>query len=173
MGIFNYFSFIDNTKALSRIYNILRSSAAKLLAAKFKLKTQRAVYVKFGKGLKTEKGKSLIIRSDWKKNTMDFKINPRTDLPALYINRLTKSNLLKICAICGSIDKIEMHHVKHIKKMNKDLTVGEKSMASLNRKQIPVCRVCHMDIHNGTYDGKSLKEIIKFLLNIKLLKYNF
>lgn len=68
-----------------------------------------------------------------------------------------------MCAICASIDKVEMHHVKHIKKMNKNLSPMEKSMASLNRKQIPVCRVCHMDIHTGVYDGTSLKDIINNL----------
>lgn len=73
-GIFNYFSFIENVSSLARIYNLLRSSAAKLLASKFKLKTQRSVFKKFGKTLKSPEGTSLISRTEWKKNPLDFKL---------------------------------------------------------------------------------------------------
>ena len=54
-----------------------------------------------------------------------------------------------------------MHHIKHLKTMNNKLTPMEQSMVSLNRKQIPVCRICHMDIHKGKYDGVALKDIIE------------
>jgi hypothetical protein len=159
-GISNYYSFIENMSALARIYNILRSSAAKLLTAKYKLKTQRKTFQKFGAGLKSPEGTSLIVRKEWKKNPMGFKKNVNTDLSVIYTSRYTKSILHRICAICSSNVKVEMHHVKHIRKMNIKLSMMEKSMVSLNRKQIPVCRECHMDIHTGRYDGKSLKDII-------------
>lgn len=32
-------------------------------------------------------------------------------------------------------------------------------MAQINRKQIPVCHECHVLIHAGKYDGKSLKDL--------------
>jgi len=51
-GLKNYFSFSDNYSNLAfTTQYILISSCAKLLAAKLKLKTIRAVYKKFGKGL--------------------------------------------------------------------------------------------------------------------------
>lgn len=159
-GIFNYYSFVSNTRSLSRIYSILRSSAAKLLATKYKLKTQRKVYRKFGKILAQPNGKELIFRNNWEIRPMDFKENISTDISIIYTTRLTRSILNKICAICQSTEKVEMHHVKHLKNMNSKLTLMEKSMVSLNRKQIPVCRICHMDIHSGKYDGVSLKDII-------------
>lgn len=160
-GIFNYYSFIDNTRTLSRIYSILRSSAAKLLATKFKLGTQRKVYVKFGKTLKSPNQKKLIYRNNWSKTPMDFKENVSTDISIIYMKRLTKTILNKICCICQSNEKVEMHHIKHLKTMNNKLTPMEQSMVSLNRKQIPVCRICHMDIHKGKYDGVALKDIIE------------
>lgn len=51
-GITNYFSFADNYRTLAhRSQYILMHSCAKLLAAKLKLKTTKAVYSKFGKDL--------------------------------------------------------------------------------------------------------------------------
>jgi group II intron reverse transcriptase/maturase len=176
-GISNYYSFIDNMQALARIHYILRSSAAKLLAAKFKLGTQRAVYAKFGKYLKVndEKGnrKTLIVRSEWKRSPMNFKIGETvTDIKYFYLSKKTHASLNSSCVICGATDLIEMHHVKHIRKMNVKLTAQEKSMGSLNRKQIPVCRTCHQDIHKGVYDGVALREVINKNNSIKTIKEN-
>lgn len=51
-GIKNYFSFTDNFSTLAHaIQHILIRSCAKLLAAKLKMKTTKAVYRKFGKDL--------------------------------------------------------------------------------------------------------------------------
>jgi len=60
----------------------------------------------------------------------------------------------KPCKLCGSTENVEMHHVRHIRKGN--LKGFTKFMAAINRKQIPVCRKCHMNIHYGLYDGKKL-----------------
>lgn len=55
-----------------------------------------------------------------------------------------------------------MHHVKQIRKSNHKAKGFTQLMSKLNRKQIPVCITSHDKIHNGTYDGHSLKD-----LNIK------
>lgn len=51
------------------------------------------------------------------------------------------------CKICGKKEQVEMHHVKHIKKNT--IEGKNKIMSALNRKQISVCRDCHMKIHKG------------------------
>jgi group II intron reverse transcriptase/maturase len=170
-GIFNYYSFIDNVLVLARIYYILKSSAAKLLAAKYSLGTQAKVYKKFGNSLKFidkvrgNKEHTLYARTSWKRSPMDFKVSSKDDvqtiIPALYARRVTRTRLFDDCVICGSTENIEMHHVKHLRKMGGNLSVKEKSMVSMNRKQIPVCKACHVDIHAGRYDGISLSTIIK------------
>jgi len=38
-------------------------------------------------------------------------------------------------------------------------------MQALNRKQIPVCTEHHKAIHNGTYDGKDLREVLDLFIN--------
>jgi hypothetical protein len=53
------------------------------------------------------------------------------------------------CIKCGSTSDIEMHHVRHLKDLNPKLSAADAIMAKLKRKQIPVCRSCHMKIHSG------------------------
>ncbi len=65
------------------------------------------------------------------------------------------------CASCGSSVEIEMHHLKHIRTVNTKLDSFGKMMAKINRKQVPLCRKCHMDVHKGEYLGKSLKNYSK------------
>jgi len=54
------------------------------------------------------------------------------------------------------MEDIQMHHVKHLKDLNPKLSPVDAIMAKLRRKQIPICHSCHVKIHAGKYDGKSL-----------------
>ena len=35
--------------------------------------------------------------------------------------------------------------------------LGRKMMARINRKQVPLCRPCHLKVHRGNYLGMSLQ----------------
>jgi group II intron reverse transcriptase/maturase len=50
------------------------------------------------------------------------------------------------CCVCGSEQSVEMHHVRGIKDL-KGRTKTERIMIAINRKQIPLCRPCHMEAH--------------------------
>lgn len=52
-----------------------------------------------------------------------------------------------------------MHHVNHVRKIGEKITGFKRIMASLNRKQICVCKNCHRKIHMGQYNGKKLSEL--------------
>jgi len=68
---------------------------------------------------------------------------------------------LSTCCIVlrsGSTSKIEMHHIRHVRK-NKKTEGFARVMMSLNRRQIPTCKPCHQQIHKGTYNGISLGEL--------------
>jgi hypothetical protein len=41
-------------------------------------------------------------------------------------------------------------------------TTLSSMMARMNRKQIPVCKKCHIKIHQGVYDGKR-SQIIRLI----------
>lgn len=51
---------------------------------------------------------------------------------------------------------VEMHHVKHVRKKGKRYKDFHSDVALLNRKQIPLCRTCHLTVHRGDYDGLRL-----------------
>lgn len=72
----------------------------------------------------------------------------------------TSFNLNNGCAICGSTDSVEMHHIKHVRSYSKTAKQGfERIMNLLNRKQIPVCKYHHNEIHSGRYDSISLSDL--------------
>ena len=60
-----------------------------------------------------------------------------------------------------------MHHVKHIRKGTEKPTGFQSIMAKLNRKQVPVCPMCHKNIHAGKYDGASLGELQKSKMHLQ------
>jgi hypothetical protein len=77
--------------------------------------------------------------------------------------RRTQTRRLESWAICGSPERVEMHHVRHIRKRGQAVRGFSLYLAAINRKQLPVCHVCHRDIHQGRYDGESLASIEKRL----------
>lgn len=61
------------------------------------------------------------------------------------------------CANCDGTNRVEMHHVKHIKTINPKLSKFDQALARINRKQVPLCRKCHLQVHLGTYSGRPLR----------------
>nr|UEX92783.1 hypothetical protein [Ophiocordyceps lanpingensis] len=149
-GITNYYRFTHNFNELSsRVHYILKSSCAKLLAAKFTLKNQAHVFKKFGKELvgsdkhKFVKALYGIKPSAFKKETGDVQLR----ITAPGISKATLENLA--CSVCSSEYRVEMHHVRMMKDLNPKARYVDKIMAKRNRKQIPLCRNCHLKHHKG------------------------
>src|SRR5262249_44181581 len=68
------------------------------------------------------------------------------------------------CEYCGSTEKVEVHHIRALKDLNKytgrERPEWVKMMAARQRKTMVVCRTCHEDITYGrpmrqtrTYEG--------------------
>jgi group II intron reverse transcriptase/maturase len=177
-GYINYYSFVSNyARFRARVIYILQYSLALTLASKLKLGTLKRVFSRFGPkitvtnrlgkevcfdpdsfpksapGFKTgidyDPEKTLRLRRRWtscplKEAVVRF---PRT-------RKLLESN----CSICGSTEKLEVHHVRHLRKMGVAVK-GDfllSTMVKMNRKQITVCQKCHNNIHVGRYDGPKL-----------------
>lgn len=79
------------------------------------------------------------------------------DICNVKINWRTAYKLNQHCVICGCTDKVEYHHVKHIRKGK--VTGFLQLMNQLNRKQTPVCKECHKKIHKGLYDSMALDQL--------------
>jgi hypothetical protein len=53
------------------------------------------------------------------------------------------------CSLCGSEYRIEMHHIRKMKDLNPKARYIDKIMARKNRKQISLCRKCHIEYKNS------------------------
>jgi hypothetical protein len=58
------------------------------------------------------------------------------------------------CELCGSKEKVEVHHIRKLADLEKpgrrEKPVWIKQMAARRRKTLVVCRKCHEEIHAGT-----------------------
>lgn len=109
--------------------------------------------------------------------------SPTIDFLRLHKNNWrTSFKLNSMCAICASTEKLEMHHIKPIKKSKskgKLFNRFDQMVASLGRKQICVCRQCHDKITHGKYHDVSPKDLIDVrivapegLLKVETIKEN-
>lgn len=157
-GITNYYSFTHNYGKVSGfVHSILLSSCAKLLAAKFNCDSQKKIFAQFGKDLKG-KDRIAFVEPTYKIKAWDFKIpNNSGDndshknglIPTLYADQISIASLDNLkCAICDSDYRVEMHHVRMLKDLNPSISKIDHLMAKRRRKQIPLCRNCHMNHHS-------------------------
>ncbi|HEX7736554.1 MAG TPA: group II intron reverse transcriptase/maturase, partial [Ktedonobacteraceae bacterium] len=164
-GIQQYYRPTDNWPELWRIQYILRYSLAKTLALKrkkpiTKIMKQRDISVLVRRKDGSIKFVTFYRNLDWSVKRDAFTDSPQVDLVQMNVRLRTRSKLGWPCCICGSERRVEMHHVRHIRKMDGKGPQGfTRVLATLNRKQIPVCSACHRKIHRGDYDGMSLKQL--------------
>jgi group II intron reverse transcriptase/maturase len=167
-GLLHYYRPMNNFGALSRIQYILRFSLAKTLAHKYRTTTAK-IFRKHGRNLRFQwamgNGRTREVsfreNTDWSQDLDAFRDKP-PDIDVLSWQRTlrTRSKLGYPCLICGEDMEVEMHHVRHIRKMGKGKPTGFTAiMRALNRKQVPVCRPCHDKIHRGEYDGTSMQDL--------------
>jgi group II intron reverse transcriptase/maturase len=163
-GLQQYYRPADNWAEMDRIQYILKYSLAKTLAMKRQVPMPRVIQ----KGeiftvVKRRDGNKVIAfhqNADWRMNKQAFAESEQVDLVQMAARFRTRSKLGLACCICGETEKVEMHHVRHIRKMDGSKVKGfTRLMAILNRKQVPVCRACHQKVHTGKYDGLRLEEL--------------
>jgi group II intron reverse transcriptase/maturase len=158
-GFINYYSFAHNLGTCSGfIHNTLKSSCAKLLAAKFTLTSQSKVFDRFGKNLKGNDNISFV-SPIYRSNKWDFKgAKPNKNgnivdngiIKTLYAESISIASLEDLaCSVCDSEHRVEMHHVRHLKDLNPKLSKIDALMAKRRLKQIPLCRKCHLEYHRA------------------------
>ncbi len=68
-------------------------------------------------------------------------------------SELLQRVLADTCELCGSKEKVEVHHIRKLadleKPGRKDKPAWVKQMATRRRKTLVVCRPCHEAIHAG------------------------
>lgn len=164
-GIANYYSLANNYgKLLANIHYLLKYSCVLTIASKMRLKTKKAVFKKYGKNLRVPKAKGSVTyptpsykRPSYTPNIMAYDDNFVDKLHA----RLPRgrTDLAGPCFTCGSTENIEIHHVRALRKHGSTIKQDflSRLMSKINRKQIPLCKVCHQKVHLGKYDGPTLR----------------
>lgn len=167
-GILQYYKSASNYgRVAARIHYILKYSCALTIASKMKLNSLRRVFNKYGKNLNIKNKSGNVITSyptaDYRR-PKKFIMVPVLDYSSLeaYIDQYDKriqrgrKDLKGPCVLCGSNEKIEIHHVRKLSKIKRKDYLSIM-MARMNRKQIPVCQKCHIKIHQGVYDGNPVQ----------------
>jgi len=163
-GLLAYYRPADNWEAMIRIQYILTYSLAKTLATKRQVPMPRVLRNGEVQTIVKRKDGNKVIKfyqnKDWKANRQAFSRSEKVDLVQMAARLRTKSKLGFACCICGEPSEVEMHHVRHVRKMTDGKAKGfARIMAILNRKQVPVCKACHHKIHTGKYDGLRLEDL--------------
>lgn len=162
-GYWNYYSFVQNRGPfVSYTHWVIREVVALTLAQKLRLRTRAQAYKKFGsrltitdltsRGKNKEPSKTSLVEPSYRNNSWDFKVNKdvNTKIPALYAQHVSLANLENLsCVVCDSIYRVEMHHIRKMKDLKPKKNSLDYLMAKANRKQVPLCRNCHMKYHAG------------------------
>jgi len=178
-GVVDYYRLAYNLHRFSHLKWVMEQALTKTLATKLKLSVPQ-VYGRFATTLSTDRGpyKGLRVRVEreegkrplvaqwggislaWHKNaTLDDQPRrvwngPHTEL----VERL----LADTCELCGSTDRIEVHHIRRLADLQKPGRGAKpdwvKRMAARHRKTLVVCWHCHRDIHNGRQRWQGLVE---------------
>jgi group II intron reverse transcriptase/maturase len=167
-GIVEYYRKAYNLHQMSRLTQVMEVSLTKTLSNKLKISV-RQVYRQFSQNLSTDEGPRKVLQhivarenkrplvAQWGNVSLKWNRQATIREPARFqwgervqlIDRL----LADTCELCGSQVDVEVHHINHMKSLQKK---GRKAppqwvvwMASRKRKTIVVCRECHNDIHRG------------------------
>lgn len=146
----------------------LPHSLAKTLAHKYR-RSRNAIFRKHGRNLRFEwqlrtgerQFAAFAANTAWTVQTEAFVTHPADpDLLGWQARLRTRSKLGFPCLIGGATENVEMHHVRHIRKMGTRKPTGFPAVRrALNRKQIPVGKGGHKKIHKGEYDGIRLHDL--------------
>jgi group II intron reverse transcriptase/maturase len=167
MGYLGYYSGAHNINSLYRIRYIMKFSLAMTLASKHRSSIKK-LFKKHGPWLKLEAIPEKGIREiqfynkKLSKNSICWQTSKTSfrSMENFIIGKRTQSKLDGVCCICGNAS-VHNHHIRHVRKQPKNSQkTFESLMGLINRKQIPVCHGCHVNIHAGRYDGKKLSSFV-------------
>lgn len=185
-GLNAYYKLANNrNSAITRIIYILKTSIAKMYAAKYKKRTMAAIFKIAGPYLNKR------IRSKNPLGVTESKLEEfagsqeeiiiskiclpklgkynKQDLSVYYTNedKLNFDDIFKnvysfsirgtkalnmSCYLCGSVENVEMHHVRKISDIKSKDPIS-KAMIAANRKQLPLCKKHHYEVHGRKYKG--------------------
>jgi group II intron reverse transcriptase/maturase len=171
-GVANYYRMAYNLHRLAWLRYTMERSLVRTLGNKLRLSNPQ-VYRRFGATLQTPNGprKGLEVRvervgrqplvAQWGGITLRWQINAvLNDRPSHVWNARTEvleRLLADTCELCGSHERVQVHHVRHLKDLQKHLgkpvPAWVRKMAARHRKTLVACHDCHVAIHAGRLAG--------------------
>src|SRR5260370_32295053 len=178
-GIVQYYHLAQNVGWFNKLHWVAQTSLLKTLEGK-----HRSTVTKMAKKHKTtiepdhgpRKCLQAVIHRGENKKPLVARFGgiplKRTQEPIL-VDRLpqfvmtNRSELLQrvladTCELCGSKEKVEVHHIRKLADLEKpgrrEKPVWVKQMAARRRKTLVVCRKCHEEIHAGTSTASFRKQ---------------
>src|SRR5216683_7011733 len=173
-GLVHYYGMAQNLAELGYIRWTMETSLLKTLACKNQTSVMKETK-RLQSTIETPEGPrkclKLVIQREKKKPLVAIfgglplkrrKNPPIEDRVILPYDRITSEIVERLlndtCEVCGSKENVEMHHVRHLKDLNKkgkrEMLLWMKIMISRKRKSIPLCRRCHDDIHHNRPESK-------------------
>lgn len=81
-------------------------------------------------------------------HVLGFKKTAKPEISTLYADKINIASLEElVCSHCQSNYRVEIHHIKFIKDLNPKVFHFDKIIIQANRNQVPLCRSCHMKLH--------------------------
>ena len=171
-GVVQYYLLALNVSHFGKLQWVMQQSLAKTLAAKHKT-PRRKLIRRYQSTVKTEHGeraclqvvvkrgeakRPLVARFGGiplKRNRQAVLVDQQPTQNRTERNELIQRLLADTCEMCGSMEDIEVHHVRALRDLNGNGR-GEKPkwvqvMAARRRKTLVVCRPCHLAAHEGTW----------------------
>jgi group II intron reverse transcriptase/maturase len=175
-GIVQYYQMSQNLHRFSKLKWVMETSLLKTLAAKLRLSVSQVVR-KYQTTLQTMAGsykgfQTVIEREGKRPLTAHWGGIPLqrqhsawlVEVPALVWNTRTELEerlLANTCELCGSQERVSIHHIRRLKDLHqpgtRDKPQWAKTMAARHRKTLAVCQSCHTKIHAGRYDGPRVR----------------
>jgi group II intron reverse transcriptase/maturase len=161
----------------TRLKHVMEQSLTKTLARKFRISVPK-VYERFQallatpdgvrKGLRVEiprDGKPPLV-AQWGGISLKRQLDvPLDDHPKPVWNARTELSTrlqANVCELCGSTNTIEVHHIRHLKDLNRSGRAPKpawvQKMAARHRKTLVVCAICHATIHAGRADSHTTRK---------------
>jgi group II intron reverse transcriptase/maturase len=167
-GIANYYQLAYNLHSLGKLRWCMQTSLLKTLATKYR-KTVNQIAKRYQASLEVHGKKYSVLQvsipregkkplvATWGGIPLEW--NPQATLdehpPKPYAGRteLEKRLLAEVCELCGNTEDVEVHHMRAMKDLHeypgREKPSWVRRMIALKRKTMPVCRMCHEDIHAG------------------------
>jgi group II intron reverse transcriptase/maturase len=168
-GYVQYYAYAKNIASLGKLRWVMETSLAKTLAHKHKVSIHQ-IYRKYRRTMATLEGPrqciAVEIQRDGKEPSVvrfggiPLRIKPWAEIrdtkTSTFINPRTsveKRLLADICELCGSSDRVAVHHIRRVSDLRKKgrapVPIWKQIMSAFNRKTLVTCHDCHYDIHAG------------------------